>query len=53
MVTKKIMSTVAGVMFVLATTLACINASPSECIQAAEETGLSDEVIEQLKNPGT
>ena len=52
MVTKKIMSTVAGVMFVLATTLACINASPSECIQAAEETGLSDEVIEQLKNPG-
>ena len=52
MATKKLMGTAAGVMVILATTLACINASPSECIQAAEEAGLPDEVIEQLKNPG-
>lgn len=50
--TKKIMTTVAGVIFILATTLACINASPSECIQAAEGAGLPDEIIKQLKNPG-
>ena len=50
--TKKIMTTVAGVMFILATTLACVNASPSECIQAAEGAGLPDEIIEQLKDPG-
>ncbi len=28
------------------------NAAPSECIQAAEEAGLSDEIIDQLENPG-
>ena len=27
-------------------------AAPSECIQAAEEAGLSDEIIDQLENPG-
>ena len=52
MATKKIMGAVAGVVVILATTLACINASPSECIQAAEKAGLPDEIIDQLKNPG-
>ena len=39
-------------MAIMATTLACINASPSECVKAAEKAGLPDEVIEQLKKPG-
>ena len=50
--TKRIMGAMAIAMVILATTVACINASPSECIQAAEEAGLPDEIIEQLKNPG-
>ena len=32
--------------------MACFSAAPSECIEAAEEAGLPDEVIEQLRNPG-
>ena len=32
--------------------LACTSAAPSECIKAAEEGGLPDSVIEQLKKPG-
>lgn len=28
------------------------NAAPSECIQAAEDAGLPDDVIDQLENPG-
>lgn len=32
--------------------LACTSAAPSECVKAAEETGLPDNVIEQLKKPG-
>ena len=52
MASKRVLSTMASAMVILATTLSCINASPSECIQAAEEAGLPDEIIEQLKNPG-
>ena len=29
-----------------------INAAPSECIRAAEDAGLPDDVIDQLENPG-
>lgn len=32
--------------------ISCFSAAPSECIEAAEETGLPDEVIERLRNPG-
>ena len=39
-------------MVLLATTACFFNAAPSECIQAAEEAGLPDDAIEQLRNPG-
>lgn len=32
--------------------LACTSAAPSECVKAAENAGLPESVIEQLKNPG-
>ena len=32
--------------------LACTSAAPSECVKAAEEAGLPDNVIEQIKKPG-
>lgn len=32
--------------------IACFDVSPSECKEAAEEAGLPDSVIEQLRNPG-
>ena len=32
--------------------LACASAAPSECVKAAEDAGLPENVIEQLKNPG-
>ena len=31
--------------------VACFSAAPSECIAAAEDAGLSESVIEQLRNP--
>ena len=52
MTTRKIMGAMVSTIIILATTMACINASPPECIQAAEEADLPDEIIEQLKNPG-
>ena len=52
MIIKRIMGSMVGAVVILATTLACINASPSECIRAAEDAGLPDEAIDQLKNPG-
>ena len=41
-------------VFALGLSAGCglFNAAPSECIQAAEEAGLSDEIIDQLENPG-
>lgn len=32
--------------------LACTSAAPSECVKAAEDAGLPESVIEQLKKPG-
>ena len=32
--------------------LACTGAAPSECVKAAEDAGLPENVIEQLKKPG-
>lgn len=32
--------------------LACTSAAPSECVKAAEDAGLPENVIEQLKKPG-
>ena len=52
MAIKRILGTMAGAFLIVVTTLACINATPSECIQAAEEAGLPDEIIKQLKSPG-
>ncbi len=40
------------VIIMLAVTACFFNAAPSECIKAAEEAGLSDDAIEQLRNPG-
>lgn len=44
--------TLAVLMIMLVAALSCFSAAPSECIEAAEEAGLPDEVIEQLRNPG-
>ena len=52
MAVKRILGTMAGVFLIAATTLACFNAAPSECIKAAEEAGLPNNIIEQLKRPG-
>ena len=32
--------------------LACTSAAPSECVTAAENAGLPESVIEQIKKPG-
>ncbi|MCY3692065.1 MAG: hypothetical protein OXI54_01265 [Chloroflexota bacterium] len=44
----------AGMLFLAGalTLLACTSAAPSECIKAAEDAGLPENVIEQLKKPG-
>lgn len=39
-------------VFALIVTVACLNAAPSECIEAAEAAGLPEEALEQLRNPG-
>ena len=44
--------TAAVLAIALLTIVACFSAAPSECIEAAEEAGLPDEVIERLRNPG-
>ena len=31
---------------------ACTSAAPSQCVQAAENAGLPESVIEEIKNPG-
>ena len=49
---KKILCTMACAFLIVAITLACINATPSECIEAAEEAGLPEDIIDQLKSPG-
>ena len=49
---KRILGNMAGAFLIVVTTLACIKATPSECIQAAEEADLPDEIIKQLKSPG-
>ena len=43
---------VAALVIALLAAIACFNAAPSECIEAAEEAGFPDKVIEQLRNPG-
>ena len=41
-----------ALVFALIATVACLNAAPSECIEAAEAAGLPEEALEQLRNPG-
>ena len=41
----------AALAILLIAAIACFSAAPSECIEAAEEAGLPDNVIEQLRNP--
>lgn len=40
------------VILIIGVLVACTSAAPSACIQAAHDAGLSDDVIEQLRNPG-
>ena len=44
--------TATALVFALIATVACFNAAPSECIEAAEAAGLPEEALEQLRNPG-
>ena len=32
--------------------LACTSAAPSECVKAAEDAGLPENIVEQIKKPG-
>ena len=45
---------IAGLAVIAVITTACnfFNAAPSECIRAAEDAELPDDVIDQLENPG-
>lgn len=40
------------VLLIVGVLLACTSAAPSACIQAAQDAGLSDGTLEQLRNPG-
>ena len=40
------------VLLIVGLLVACTSAAPSACIQAAQDAGLSDGTIEQLRNPG-
>ena len=41
-----------GLLLTVGLLVACTSAAPSACIQAAQDAGLSDGTIEQLRNPG-